>query len=236
VHSVATGRFRNWNFTDRFPAMNPTRGWSRRDPQRPDDAGKRNDGFLILKQPVDSPYRGGPHRPELISILLLRPPRNPRPHSLLTNVCIARYGATFPLLRRNPKTKQNKGFIPSFEVYVSRRAAFERNAVETLASGSHERNREDVCSTDSTPRYGLVDERYLVLGNLDCFRRLPPFGQKIFLWWQGIKHYRPLCLRASGGTPIFLGVYVIAKRHSRFAFGHIPDAHIRRNYGPTAGV
>jgi hypothetical protein len=30
VHSVATGRFSNWNFTERFPAMNPKRGWSRR--------------------------------------------------------------------------------------------------------------------------------------------------------------------------------------------------------------
>jgi len=40
VHSVATGRFRNWNFTDRFPAMNPTRGWSRRDPEETDDVFK----------------------------------------------------------------------------------------------------------------------------------------------------------------------------------------------------
>ena len=131
--------------------MSSERGNSRPDPQRPDDIDKRNDRILIFKRPVNSPYGGGPHRPELISILLLKPPRDPWLYLLLTNVYIARYGATFPLLRRYPRTKQNKGFIPPFEVYVSRLAAFERNAVETLASGSHERNREDVCSTDSTP-------------------------------------------------------------------------------------
>ena len=33
VRSAASA-FRNWNFTDRFPAMNPKRGRSRRDPKR----------------------------------------------------------------------------------------------------------------------------------------------------------------------------------------------------------
>jgi len=44
--------FRNSNFTDRFPAMNPKGGWSRRDPHGTDDCIMDNGGMPIIKLPV----------------------------------------------------------------------------------------------------------------------------------------------------------------------------------------